>query len=407
MSLYLGNDRVNLRSLSAIPYTIVGNPTITSDGIASGFTDKTDYLTLGAFNPGTNKWKFTTKVKFNSLTANMSLIDRNSSTRCFQIAMRTTGKWRVNISTNGSTKANEVDGTHVCTINTIYYLSFEYDGSKYYLKFSTDNINWTTDITINNSTKIYPVSSMSMGHSWYNSGTEKWDGEIYLRSTHLDVQGQYTDTWKLHALEGDYLIVDDKLVWANPNIYLQGSGTQYIDMGITPNNTTKIKCRVLITESNKFFYGSRTSSSSSNQHEWIFAMSGGSGICYPAFGSTRSVLSYDWNTTTIYTIENGQNGAYINGTKIRSYNTYTFNSTLNMYLFALNQNNSVESRMFVGNIYSFQVEDNSNLVRHFVPVPADLQIGSFTVPSNGMFDIVNQQFYPNLGTGTFTYGKDV
>lgn len=56
--------------------------------------------------------------------------------------------------------------------------------------------------------------------------------------------------------------------------------------------------------------------------------------------------------------------------------------------------------------YYCKIWNNSNLVRHFVPVPAGLQIGSFTVPSNGMFDIVNQQFYSNQGSGTFTYGKD-
>lgn len=202
MTLYLGTERVSLRSLSALPYSVVGNVSIT-DGVASGFTDKTDYLTLGAFNPDTNKWRFTTKAKFNSLSANMSLIDRNSGTRCFQIAMRTNGKWRVNISNNGSSKANEVDGTHTCSINTIYYISFEYTGTQYILKYSTDNINWTTDITINNSTKIYPVSTMCMGHSWYSSGSEKWDGEIYMRFTHLDIEGQYTDKWKLHCLEGN------------------------------------------------------------------------------------------------------------------------------------------------------------------------------------------------------------
>lgn len=200
MSLYIGTNKVKLRSLSAIPYSVVGSVNITN-GVASGFTDQTDYLTLSAFSPSTKKWKFTTKVKFNSLTANMSLIDRNSSTRCFQIAMRTSGKWRVNISTNGTSKANEVDGTHVLSIDTIYYLSFEYTGTQYILKYSTDNINWTTDITINNSTKIYSGATLSMGHSWYNSGTEKWDGDIYLRSTHLDIEGQYTDYWILHCLE--------------------------------------------------------------------------------------------------------------------------------------------------------------------------------------------------------------
>lgn len=202
MSLYLGTNKVKLRSLSALPYAIVGNVNIT-DGIASGFTDKTDYLTLSAFSPSTKKWRFSTKVKFNSLSVNMSLIDRNSSTRCFQIAMRTNGKWRVNISNNGNTKANEVDGTNTCSINTIYYLIFEYTGTQYILKYSTDNINWVTDITINNSNPIYNGASLCMGHSWYNSGTEKWDGEIYMRFTHLDIEGQYTDKWKLHCLEGN------------------------------------------------------------------------------------------------------------------------------------------------------------------------------------------------------------
>ena len=203
MALYLGTNKVKLRSQSATTYSKVGNVSITDDGVASNFTDKTNYLTLPAFNPGTNHWKFVTKVKIYSYSSQISLIDRNSSKRCFQIVVRTTGKFRVNISTNGSSKANEVDGTHVLLVNTIYYICFEYDGSKYYLKYSTDNINWTTDITINNSTKIYPVSTMSMGHSWYNSGTEKWDGEIYLRETHLFTYGINTETWKLHALEGN------------------------------------------------------------------------------------------------------------------------------------------------------------------------------------------------------------
>lgn len=200
MALYMGDQKIKLYSQSAISYSVVGNVSIV-DGVASGFTDKTDYLTLGAFNPGTNKWKFTTKIKIYSYSAQISLIDRNSSSRCFQIVVRTTGKFRVNISNNGSSKANEVDGTHVLSTNTIYYVSFEYDGSKYYLKYSLDNINWTTDITINNSNKVNPVSSMSMGHSWYNSGTEKWDGEIYLRDTHLGVVSNSADMWALHCLE--------------------------------------------------------------------------------------------------------------------------------------------------------------------------------------------------------------
>ena len=42
----------------------------------------------------------------------------------------------------------------------------------------------------------------------------------------------------------------------------------------------------------------------------------------------------------------------------------------------------------------------------FVPVPIGLKIGDFVVPENGMWDIVEQKFYGNMGTGEFIYGVD-
>lgn len=406
MSLYLGENKVKLHSPTAISYTLKGSPTITSDGIASGFTDKNDYLILGAFNPDTHKWRFTTKVKFNSLTANMSLIDRNSSTRCFQIAMRTNGKWRVNISINGSSKANEVDGSNIWVVDTIYYLRFEYDGSKYYLKISTDNINWTTDITINRADKIYPVSTMCMGHSWYNSGTEKWDGDIYMRYTRFEIDGVTNNKYKLHALEGDYAIVDDRLVWANPNIYLQSSGTQYIDTGINLVQNQKFVIKAQFTRTNVnqtllgcckngIYYALPLCLNNGNS-SWL-SQHGGSGT-YKGYGQVdinlhTFIIDYILNKITIDTIE------YNNIPNSIIEDEYSY------YLFASNYINNTQRISYI-KMYKAEFYNNGTLVRHFVPVPTGLQIGDFTVPSNGMFDIVNQQFYPNQGTGTFTYGKD-
>ena len=56
--------------------------------------------------------------------------------------------------------------------------------------------------------------------------------------------------------------------------------------------------------------------------------------------------------------------------------------------------------------YYFKIWDNDVLVRDMVPVPACMRIGDFIVPENGMWDIVNQQFYGNSGTGSFIYGKE-
>ena len=55
-------------------------------------------------------------------------------------------------------------------------------------------------------------------------------------------------------------------------------------------------------------------------------------------------------------------------------------------------------------IYYFKVYDKGKLVRNFVPVQQGAKIGDFVVPDNGMWDIVEQKFYPNAGTGRFTYG---
>ncbi|MBO5696253.1 MAG: hypothetical protein J6S06_01950, partial [Alphaproteobacteria bacterium] len=55
-------------------------------------------------------------------------------------------------------------------------------------------------------------------------------------------------------------------------------------------------------------------------------------------------------------------------------------------------------------IYYFKVYDNGKLVRNFVPVRQGAVINEFVVPSNGMWDIVEQKFYPNAGTGNFVYG---
>ena len=57
-------------------------------------------------------------------------------------------------------------------------------------------------------------------------------------------------------------------------------------------------------------------------------------------------------------------------------------------------------------IYQVKLYEDDVLFYHFVPVPACMRIGDFIVPENGMWDIVNQQFYGNSGTGSFIYGKD-
>ncbi len=228
-----------------------------------------------------------------------------------------------------------------------------------------------------------------------------------------------------YGIYGDYYtIINGRLLWANPNIYLQSSGTQYINTGITAESNTSLILNYQIDNVRDI---------SSNTRNHICGGSAGytkMGNFYATFWCTTETNTYYWLNTSNLGAGNtvGQFVDYtaryrieLNGTNIntKSYlyknNVLIFNKTnvtgeitqtLPISIFARTANNTATNTFFIGKIYDCTIYKNNIKQQYLVPVPTNLQIGSFTVPSNGMFDIVNQQFYVNQGSGTFTYGKD-
>lgn len=206
----------------------------------------------------------------------------------------------------------------------------------------------------------------------------------------------------------NYVIENGVLTWANPNIYLQSSGTQYIDTDIIANGNTGIETKYDISNYQMLF-GARTSFA--NNCFNFFRESG----CRFDYNNKSYITTNtgDWNLPTSgtflsYPTENGyyfqtknSDGEIIYGTTPIG----NFETPANMCLFACNTNGTV-SGFSTSKIYYFKIYNEGVLVRHFVPVPSGLVIGDFTCPSAGMFDIVNQEFYGNSGTGSFTYGKN-
>ena len=193
----------------------------------------------------------------------------------------------------------------------------------------------------------------------------------------------------------DYKIVDGKLTWASPDIYLEGSGTQYIDTGVTADNDTyECKFSDFVAVNRTAVFGSLGS--------WMYGFEYNSQLIYTLsdkmYGATET---YDQEgeklSDTVICNNNGVTGTNYTYTLQADSNS----GSGNMGLFA-----GVEYHVHIAEakIHYFKWTKSGSLFRHFVPVPAGLKIGSYTVPSNGMFDIVNQQFYANAGTGTFTIG---
>lgn len=222
--------------------------------------------------------------------------------------------------------------------------------------------------------------------------------------------GEFT----IGGIPEDYIIEENKLIWCNPDIYLENppNYTEYINTTIIPTNDMRFRVIAQLTDTTNEYdgclFGSRKDASETGKQfeVWNFKTSGNIGSFvygdkwygnYPGTAGTKYTFEYDGINYTI----NGSvpsTGVWIGNKNI--------NSNLPIFLFGLNQNGSIEKRRFRGKVFQFILWTNLNILQYLVPVHKDLQIGSFTVPSNGMFDIVNQQFYPNQGSGTFTYGKD-
>lgn len=369
-----------------VGYTVVGSPTIV-DGVASGFGSG-NYVKPASNVPfsASSSWEFVSRFQVEAnTTGSHFLADFAAEARGFDIGVTSTSIfWELGTIAGAWQYSKTISYTFDPTI--FYYIKLLFDGNLYSLWLKTDTTQWT---------KLDEyASTTSVGNSYYNAfgysirlvGREL-KGSIDLNQTYIKVNGKL---WFYQPAPTKYIVKDGKLVWADPRIYLQSSGTQYIDTGITLKTNSKID--IIATD---FSIGSLFGvNTNNNQYTAGIAENN---IYYRLFSANGTAVG-----STIgrhkYSFEG--NKGYYDDTLVYTGGTAT-NSTLSIFLFARNLGS--EATLFgEGKINSFKIDNDM----HFVPVPTGLQIGNFTVPSNGMFDIVNQQFYANQGTGKFAIGRD-
>lgn len=171
--------------------------------------------------------------------------------------------------------------------------------------------------------------------------------------------------------------------------YLESTGTQYIDTGISPhqNIALEIKWKNPTSQTGKYLFGSGTSTNDcirayiSNSGTWRFG------------GASKSLTVTD---TTERTATVNKNGLTVNGTTYSYTGTVgTFSSTVTIKVFAGATGQSPISTR----IYYLKIWDNGTLVRDFIPV----RVGSVGY----MYDRVSGTLFGNDGTGDFILGPDV
>lgn len=184
--------------------------------------------------------------------------------------------------------------------------------------------------------------------------------------------------------------------------YIQSTGTQYIDTGVIATQNTGFEIG---------FYSLNSLSSEASQYGSIFGARTGSA------SNELQLTSYLHSSSYGGTLRFGTNnydagfacGAKMkaslkscvytsnNGTKTTLSST-AFTSPVNITVFALNNNGEITQHGKV-RIYYFRLYNGKSIVRDFVPC--------YRKSDNvvGLYDLVNNVFYTNKGTGSFTVGN--
>ena len=184
--------------------------------------------------------------------------------------------------------------------------------------------------------------------------------------------------------------------------YLQSTGTQWIEMGVAPNQNTKAVLKIKINNFNSdlgtSLIGSRTNANSNDQFFTYLDNSGGRRFLFRMDGQTRAISWTGLTTDKIYTVTlsgTEMKAELEDGTAVfsRTFSVPDFTSTVTMALF---KSKPVDNG-FQGRIYSCKHYNGDKLIQDFVPC-----LDTNGVPC--MFDFVSRKPFYNKGSSSFTWG---
>ena len=185
--------------------------------------------------------------------------------------------------------------------------------------------------------------------------------------------------------------------------YLQSTGTQWIEMGVAPNQNTKTILKIKFNEfpltGGSSLIGSRTDINSSDQFfTYVDKDRGVRRFLFRVDGQPAPTNCEGLSTDSIYIVTLSGTEMKVeleDGTAIfsQTYSISDFESTVTMALFKSKPHN----RGFLGRIYSCKHYSGDKLIQDFVPC-----LDAEGIPC--MFDLASRKSFYNVGTGSFTWG---
>lgn len=174
--------------------------------------------------------------------------------------------------------------------------------------------------------------------------------------------------------------------------YIESTGTQYIDTGVYPNGKTRItmSCIFNVQENAAWLFGARAGTYVNTFNFLTTNGSYRSDYGNGAGGNPFSLQSGEFNLD-----KNGPD-TYVDTVLKDHGNQQDFTSSFSLYLFANNSSGSAQGRG-IARISSVEIYDGEDIVREYIPCTSvDGKVG--------FYDLENDQFYGNAGSGEFLAG---
>ena len=172
--------------------------------------------------------------------------------------------------------------------------------------------------------------------------------------------------------------------------YIQGSGTQYIDTGFKPNNNTRVVMDVESVADGTFaFFGTRDTETTNAYILWQLS----STSIRSDYGTDQVQQTVD-STESRVVIDKHEASCMYGSISIENESS-TFSCANNLLLFTTSTGGTVDERKASAKLYSCKIYDDDLLIRNFVPVKNDSD-------QVGLYDLIEEKFYANAGTGAFT-----
>ena len=222
---------------------------------------------------------------------------------------------------------------------------------------------------------------------------------ITLTLTLLSSRKLILDKSKQVAKENIYEILERRLPDEYKEVeYIESTGTQYIDTNFIPNQDTRVVVDYqYVSIENAFLLGTRESVFSKS---YTVNVGNEAKDSVTSYGGTGNVV-YGAPDTNRHIIDKNKNLFYVDGNRLLNQPIRTFTTPGSLEIFATYNGGTKGYLPSKTKLYLFKIYDNGNLVRYFVPC---YRIADGVI---GLYDMVDDEFYINSGTGTFLKGNDI